>query len=110
MTKDEAIKAYEEKFGGWPAFLLMGASDEYIVAALTKCLETGKELEAEDPDADYSEEETMCKHEHLKAVGHRLFCMDCGNELPLEFLTRQPEEKKQQPVKRNPKPKKQKEI
>lgn len=52
----------------------------------------------------------MCKHEHLKAVGHRLFCMDCGVELPLEFLTRQPEEKKQQPVKRNPKPKKQKEI
>ena len=53
MTKDEAIKAYEEKFGGWPAFLLMGASDEYIIEALTKCLETGKELEAEDPDADY---------------------------------------------------------
>lgn len=53
MTKDEAIKAYEKKSGGWPAFLLMGASDEHIVAALTKCLETGKELEAEDPDLDY---------------------------------------------------------
>ena len=52
----------------------------------------------------------MCTHEHMKTVGHRLFCMDCGNELPIEFLTRQPEEKKQQPVKRNPKPKKKKEI
>jgi hypothetical protein len=53
MSKDEVMKAYEEKFGVIPSFLLMGASDEYIVEALTKCLETGKELEAEDPDADY---------------------------------------------------------
>ena len=53
MSKEEVIKAYEQKFGGYPAFLLMGASDEYIVEALTKCLETGKELEAEDPGADY---------------------------------------------------------
>lgn len=53
MSKDEVMKAYEEKFGGIPSFLLMGASDEYIVDTLTKCLETGKELEAEDPDDDY---------------------------------------------------------
>jgi len=53
MSKDEVMKAYKEKFGGIPSFLLMGASDEYIVEALTKCLETGKELEAEDPDVDY---------------------------------------------------------
>ena len=48
----------------------------------------------------------MCEHKNLKTVGHRLFCMDCGAELPIEFLT-QP---KDNPVKRNPKPKKQKEI
>lgn len=48
----------------------------------------------------------MCKHEHLRTVGHRLFCMDCGAELPLEFLT-QPKEK---PVKRNPKPRKKEPI
>lgn len=53
MTKDEAIRAYEAKYGGVPSFLLMGASDEYIVNALTKCLDTGRELEADDPDADY---------------------------------------------------------
>ena len=29
----------------------------------------------------------MCSHEHLRTVGHRLFCKDCGSELPLEFLT-----------------------
>ena len=27
-----------------------------------------------------------CRHEHLKAVGDRLFCKDCGKELPLEYL------------------------
>ena len=53
MTKDEAIRAYEVKYGGVPFFLLMGASDEYIVNALTKCVDTGRELEADDPDADY---------------------------------------------------------
>ena len=29
----------------------------------------------------------MCEHEHLRTVGHRLFCKDCGTELPIEFLT-----------------------
>ena len=29
----------------------------------------------------------MCKHERLRAVGFRLFCKDCGAELPIEFLT-----------------------
>lgn len=28
----------------------------------------------------------ICKHEHLRAVGDRLFCKDCGEELPLDFL------------------------
>ena len=50
----EEIKAkYIEKFGGYPSFLLMGADDETIIEKLSKCLETGKELEPEDPDADY---------------------------------------------------------
>ena len=29
----------------------------------------------------------MCEHKNLKTVGHRLFCKDCGQELPIEFLT-----------------------
>lgn len=53
MTAAEAKAAYIAKFGGYPSFLLMGASDEEIVAALEPCLETGKELEAPDPDALY---------------------------------------------------------
>ena len=47
MSKvDEVIAAYEKRFGGYPAFLLMGADDDTIIEELTKCLETGQELEA----------------------------------------------------------------
>ena len=28
-----------------------------------------------------------CKHEHLKTVNDMLICKDCGNQLPLSFLT-----------------------
>lgn len=27
-----------------------------------------------------------CKHERLRTVGDRVFCMECQAELPLEFL------------------------
>ena len=36
----------------------------------------------------------MCTHEHLKTVNNRLFCFDCGAELPLEFLTKEDKPKK----------------
>ena len=44
----------------------------------------------------------MCEHKNLRTVGHRLFCKDCGAELPPEVLTG---EKKKPPVKRSPKKK-----
>ena len=53
MTLEEVKAAYEAKFGGYPAFLLMGADDDYIIAALSKCLETGEEYEPEYPDDIY---------------------------------------------------------
>lgn len=53
MTKEQAIAAYTEKFGGYPAFLLAGADDDYIITALSKCVETGEEYEAPAEDADY---------------------------------------------------------
>ena len=28
-----------------------------------------------------------CKHERLRTVGDRVFCCECKEELPLEFLT-----------------------
>lgn len=49
----------------------------------------------------------MCDHKHLKTVNNRLFCLSCGAELPLEFLTApkaKPEKpKKQTTKKRDPK-------
>lgn len=54
MPEVEKVKAeYEKMFGGYPSFLLMDASDEEIIAALKPCIESGKEYEAPDPDADY---------------------------------------------------------
>lgn len=34
----------------------------------------------------------MCEHKNLRAVGDRLFCKDCGKELPLEYLTKAAEQ------------------
>ena len=36
----------------------------------------------------------MCEHKNLRTVGDRLFCKDCKQELPIEFLLNQckPEE------------------
>ena len=45
MTREEAIKAYTEKFGGVPYFLMMGAPDEAITAAVEKALKSGEEIE-----------------------------------------------------------------
>lgn len=50
---DKVIAEYEKRFGGYPAFLLMGASDEEIIEALEPCIKSGKEYEAPNPDADY---------------------------------------------------------
>lgn len=50
---EKVTKAYEEKFGGYPAFLLMGATDDEIITKLKECIETGKELEPDEQDAYY---------------------------------------------------------
>ena len=53
MNANEALEAYTEKFGGFPYFLFMGATDEQIVKAVEMALKTGKEIVAKEPDADY---------------------------------------------------------
>ena len=45
MSTNEAIKKYTEKFGGFPYYSLMGASDEYIIELVKKALETGEEID-----------------------------------------------------------------
>ena len=44
MNIEKAIDAYIEKFGGFPAFCLMGMPDEEVAALITRALETGEEL------------------------------------------------------------------
>ena len=53
MTRDEAIKAYEETFGGFPYFLLMGASDDEVVYRVRRALVRNKEIEPDETDGDY---------------------------------------------------------
>ena len=48
MTRDEAIKAYTNKFGGFPYFLMMSVPDEVIITAVEKSLRTGEEIEPEE--------------------------------------------------------------
>lgn len=42
----DLIKMYVQKFGGFPYFLFMGASDESIKEAILESLKTGKEISA----------------------------------------------------------------
>ena len=42
----------------------------------------------------------MCNHKNLKTVNSRLFCIDCGAELPLKFLTKKKEPPKRRPAKK----------
>ena len=53
MGVEEVKEKYIEMFGGYPSFLLMGADDQTIIEKLSECIRTGKELEAEYPDAAY---------------------------------------------------------
>lgn len=53
MTKEEAIKAYTDMFGGFPYFLMMGTSDEVVVKAVQKSLESKQEIEPAHKDAIY---------------------------------------------------------
>ena len=53
MTREKAIDAYIEKFGGSPYFLILGASDETIINAVVSALETGEEIQAGDINTDY---------------------------------------------------------
>lgn len=48
MTRDEAIAAYADRFGGFPYFLFMGAGDEAVVEAVEKALSDGEPVRPEE--------------------------------------------------------------
>lgn len=53
VTAEQAIEAYVERFGGWPKFLMAGASEKKVIFEVRKSLRTGVEIEADYDDADY---------------------------------------------------------
>lgn len=47
------VKKYIQKFGGFPYYLFMGASDESIKEAILESLKTGKEITASNEGLDF---------------------------------------------------------
>lgn len=52
-TKDEAIDAYIDKFGGFPNYLFMGAEEDVIIDTVIKALETDKMIEPKNDEVMY---------------------------------------------------------
>ena len=52
-TREQAEQAYIERFGGWPSFLTRGMSEGRVIFEVRHALRTGREIEADDPSADY---------------------------------------------------------
>lgn len=52
-TREDAVKVYEERFGGFPEYLLMGASDEYVIWQVRRALRLGREITADERGAAY---------------------------------------------------------
>lgn len=46
MTREEAIEKYVDRFGGFPYFLFMGASDENVTEAVERALMEGNPIRA----------------------------------------------------------------
>lgn len=52
-TKEDAINAYAEHFGGFPYFLFMGADDDVIIDEVVKALELDREITRDDEGVIY---------------------------------------------------------
>lgn len=49
-TKEDAINAYIDRFGGFPNFLFMGSPDDFVIDEVVKALELDRKIEAEYDD------------------------------------------------------------
>lgn len=52
-TKDDAIAAYTEHFGGFPYYLFMGADESVIIDEVVKALELDREITRDDEGVIY---------------------------------------------------------
>lgn len=48
MTRDEAVEAYTDRFGGFPYFLFMGCQDGELVRRVEEALRTGRPVRPEE--------------------------------------------------------------
>lgn len=48
MSREEAVKLYSDKFGGFPYFLTMGMAEDDFVKLVIKSLENGEEIKPKD--------------------------------------------------------------
>lgn len=48
MTREEAIEAYADRFGGFPYFLFMGCPDEELVRRVEEALRDDEPVRAEE--------------------------------------------------------------
>ncbi len=53
MTVEQVREQYIEMFGGYPAFLLMCASEETELELLMNCISSGHELEVSEAAPEY---------------------------------------------------------
>ena len=51
--KDKVIKEYTQMFGTYPNRMFMSASDDFIISALKKCIETGQPYKAPNRKSKY---------------------------------------------------------
>lgn len=52
-TKEDAIDAYIDRFGGFPKFLFMGANEDYIIDEVVKALEIDRKIEPKNEEVTY---------------------------------------------------------
>ena len=52
-TKEDAINAYIDRFGGFPNFLFMGSPDDFVIDEVVKALELDRMIEVEDNEVMY---------------------------------------------------------
>lgn len=45
-SREDAVRAYSERFGGFPSFLMMGATDEAVIAEVRHSIVTGRKMSA----------------------------------------------------------------
>ena len=52
-TKEDAINAYIDRFGGFPNFIFIVSPDDFVIDEVVKALELDRMIEVEDDEVMY---------------------------------------------------------